>query len=104
MIMIPPQRWLPGNSESSVECLCWAPGPRLFSAGLHGLVLEHDLDALATKHQSAATSGAAWCMQYHSGRNRDDFSADVIDFGFYFLCISPYKDINCKLAVQMKFF
>ena len=68
------QRWLPGNSESSVESLCWAPGPRLFSAGLHGLVLEHDLDALATKHQSAATSGAAWCMQYHRGRNREGVS------------------------------
>ena len=46
----------------------------MFSAGLHGLVLEHDLDALATKHQFAATSGAAWCMQYHRGRNRDGFS------------------------------
>ncbi len=66
------QRWLPGNSESSVESLCWAgdAGDRLFSTGLHGLVLEHSLDALCTKSQFAVTSGPAWCMEYHAGRNR----------------------------------
>jgi hypothetical protein len=29
------QKWIPGNSESSVEGLVWARG-RLFSTGLHG--------------------------------------------------------------------
>jgi U3 small nucleolar RNA-associated protein 4 len=66
------ERWFPGNSESSVESLCWAgqKEDRLFSTGLHGLVLEHDLSAHCTKHQFAVTSGPAWCMQYHKGRNR----------------------------------
>jgi U3 small nucleolar RNA-associated protein 4 len=63
------QKWIPGNSESSVEALAWAKG-RLFSTGLHGLVLEHDLNTLGTRKQFAVTSGPAWCMSYHAGQNR----------------------------------
>ncbi|TRY62961.1 hypothetical protein TCAL_04923 [Tigriopus californicus] len=63
-------KWLAGNAEASIEALSWA-GPdqdRLFSTGLHGLVLEYDLVRLATKHQSAVTSGPAWCMGVHGDR------------------------------------
>ena len=63
------RQWIPGNAESSVEALAWARG-RLFSTGLHGLVLEHDLHSLATRNQFAVTSGPAWCMQYNAARNR----------------------------------
>lgn len=63
------ERWIPGNSESSVEALAWA-GERLFSTGLHGLVLEHDLQSLSTRNQFAVTSGPAWCMEYNDASNR----------------------------------
>ena len=51
---------------------------RLFSTGLHGLLIEHDLDKvdhLSTTDNSynqdkqtvwSVTSGAAWCMSYNS--------------------------------------
>ena len=50
---------------------------RLFSTGLHGLLIEHDLDKvdhLSTTDNSynqdkqtvwSVTSGAAWCMSYN---------------------------------------
>lgn len=64
------QRWIPGNSESSVEALTWS-GERLFSTGLHGLVLEHDLvHTLGTRNQFAVTSGPAWCMAANKKQNR----------------------------------
>eukprot|EP00095_Tigriopus_kingsejongensis_P002112 snap_masked-scaffold447_size167621-processed-gene-0.5 protein:Tk02112 transcript:snap_masked-scaffold447_size167621-processed-gene-0.5-mRNA-1 annotation:"Cirhin" len=57
-------QWFPGNAEASIEALAWG-GPRqdrLFSTGLHGLVLEYDLARLATRTQSSVTSGPSWCM------------------------------------------
>jgi hypothetical protein len=55
---------------------------RLFSTGLHGLLIEHDLDHLdlnnkddnqyAQEKQSvwSVTSGAAWCMKYNVRANK----------------------------------
>jgi hypothetical protein len=37
--------------QGSVESLCWA-GSRLFSCGLHGLLLEYDLKKLSVKGSS----------------------------------------------------
>jgi len=54
-------RLIPGNSESSIESLAWAGG-RLFSCGLHGLVIEYDLNRLCAKSHHSVTSGPAWCI------------------------------------------
>ena len=55
---------------------------RLFSTGLHGLLIEHDLDHLdhtnkddnhyGQEKQSvwSVTSGAAWCMKYNGRANK----------------------------------
>jgi len=58
-------RLIPGNSESSVESLAWA-GDRLFSCGLHGLVIEYDLNQLCVKSHHSVTSGPAWCLSVDS--------------------------------------
>ena len=52
-----------------MEALAWA-GDRLFSTGLHGLVLEYDLERLNTRAEFAVTSGPSWCMAYHAESNR----------------------------------
>ncbi|CAL4191113.1 unnamed protein product, partial [Meganyctiphanes norvegica] len=50
-----------GNEESSVEALIWCHG-RLFSAGLHGFILEYDLGTLQAKSHTAVTGGPTWCL------------------------------------------
>ena len=55
---------------------------RLFSTGLHGLLIEHDLDTLdqiqndnnlyiqEKQNVWSVTSGAAWCMRFNARANR----------------------------------
>ena len=55
---------------------------RLFSTGLHGLLIEHNLDhldhnkkdkmAILKEKQSvwSVTSGAAWCMKFNNRSNK----------------------------------
>lgn len=50
-----------GHTENSVESLLWI-GPRLFSTGLHGAVVEYDLRMLGIKHRVMVVGGTAWCM------------------------------------------
>ena len=50
-----------GHPENSVENILWI-GPRLFSTGLHGMIVEYDLTTLSIKNEVAVTGGAAWCM------------------------------------------
>ncbi|KAG7200412.1 hypothetical protein KM043_017865 [Ampulex compressa] len=50
-----------GHPENSIEAILWING-RLFSTGLHGLIVEYDLTTLVTKYEVAVTGGAAWCM------------------------------------------
>ncbi|XP_043677473.1 U3 small nucleolar RNA-associated protein 4 homolog [Vespula pensylvanica] len=52
---------IPGHSENSVESILWI-GSRLFSTGLHGLIVEYNLITLGIKYKVAVTGGAAWCM------------------------------------------
>ena len=55
---------------------------RLFSTGLHGLLIEHDLDQMDHSNRGdshyvqekqsvwSVTSGAAWCMKYNVRANK----------------------------------
>lgn len=52
---------LPADSEASIEGLSWCDG-RLFSVGLHGFVLEHDLSLCTVKSRTAVTGGPTWCI------------------------------------------
>ncbi len=55
------------DEETSVESLAFARPKRLFSCGLHGLVVEHDLDSLSTRRKYAVSaSGPAWCIEYNA--------------------------------------
>ncbi|XP_012526821.1 U3 small nucleolar RNA-associated protein 4 homolog [Monomorium pharaonis] len=50
-----------GHTENSVESILWIDS-RLFSTGLHGAVVEYDLNTLSIKHEVMVIGGAAWCM------------------------------------------
>lgn len=45
----------------SIEGLAWC-GDRLFSVGLHGLLVEYDLNKLLVKHKAVVTGEAAFCL------------------------------------------
>ena len=51
----------PHSDDVSVESLVWA-GERLFSCGLHGQVVEYDLDKRQELRRYPVTSGPAWTM------------------------------------------
>ena len=51
----------PASEDVSVESLAWAGG-RLFSCGLHGQVVEYDLDKRSEAKRYPVTSGPAWCL------------------------------------------
>ena len=71
---------LPTNLQKNIKSRLSAPigDNRLFSTGLHGLLIEHDLDKLddVNTHDKlynhdkqtvwSVTSGAAWCMSYNA--------------------------------------
>ena len=60
----------PAASEDvSVESLAWAGG-RLFSCGLHGQVVEYDLDTRREARRYPVTSGPAWCTAVDRGCSR----------------------------------
>ncbi|XP_023334563.1 U3 small nucleolar RNA-associated protein 4 homolog, partial [Eurytemora carolleeae] len=56
------QKTIHGTPEGSVESLCWVDN-RLFSCGLHGFLLEYDLNKLKVKAEHTVTSGPAWCLK-----------------------------------------
>lgn len=84
------ERSIPGEaSEGSIEALAWAKPKsensedskqwRLFSAGLHGLVIEHRLESKEIKdylhyypqrNSWAVTSGAGWCMKFNEASGK----------------------------------
>lgn len=56
-----------GRPENSVESILWI-GPRLFSTGLQGAVVEYDLSTLRVKYEIMVVGGSAWCMDInHKG-------------------------------------
>ncbi|KAJ8927588.1 hypothetical protein NQ314_019933 [Rhamnusium bicolor] len=56
------ERTIASSTENfSIEGLAWC-GNRLFSVGLHGLLIEYDLYKLALKSRSAVTGEAAFCL------------------------------------------
>ncbi|KAK4308157.1 hypothetical protein Pmani_020125 [Petrolisthes manimaculis] len=55
------QKVLPGGEESSVEGVAWC-GERLFSAGLQGFILEHDLVTNGILSRTSVTGGPTWCL------------------------------------------
>ncbi|CAL8070237.1 unnamed protein product [Orchesella dallaii] len=57
------------DGKPSVESLVWAQG-RLFSGGLHGFIVEHDLRSGKIKNKTAATSGPVWCLAVKSDESQ----------------------------------
>ncbi|XP_045118529.1 U3 small nucleolar RNA-associated protein 4 homolog [Portunus trituberculatus] len=55
------QLFLPGDNDSSVEAMVWCQG-RLFSAGLHGFLLEHNLASREVTLRTPITGGPTWCL------------------------------------------
>lgn len=58
-----------GHAENSVESILWIDS-RLFSTGLHGAVVEYDLQTLSIKHEVMVIGGAAWCMDVNQTKTR----------------------------------
>ncbi|XP_011647712.1 U3 small nucleolar RNA-associated protein 4 homolog [Pogonomyrmex barbatus] len=58
-----------GHAENSVESVLWIES-RLFSTGLHGAVVEYDLQTLGIKHEDMVVGGAAWCMDVNQEKTR----------------------------------
>jgi len=56
----------PHQEDISVESLAWA-GDRLFSCGLHGQVVEYNLDSRQEAKRYPVTSGPAWCLAIDRG-------------------------------------
>ncbi|XP_035213233.1 U3 small nucleolar RNA-associated protein 4 homolog isoform X2 [Stegodyphus dumicola] len=86
------EKVIPGSSTTSVETLAWC-NDRLFSAGLHGYIAEHNLNTLIPKYQLSVTSGCPiWCMSVNEDKtclaigNEDghvvlhDMSPEGLDF------------------------
>ncbi|KAF7270743.1 hypothetical protein GWI33_016325 [Rhynchophorus ferrugineus] len=56
------ERTIPANLENfSIEGLCWF-GDRLFSVGIHGLLVEYNLQELAIKNKWMVTGESAMCL------------------------------------------
>jgi len=56
----------PHTDSVSVESLAWG-GDKLYSCGLHGQVVQYDLDRLCEARRHAVTSGPAWCLAIDKG-------------------------------------
>lgn len=52
-----------------MESILWI-GPRLFSTGLQGAVIEYDLMTLGIKYEVMVIGGAAWCMDVNHEKTR----------------------------------
>jgi len=59
----------PHTESVSVESLAWG-GDRLYSCGLHGQVVEYDLERLCEARRHAVTSGPAWCLAIDKGGSK----------------------------------
>uniref|UniRef100_A0A0K2T9K3 Cirhinlike [Apis mellifera] n=1 Tax=Lepeophtheirus salmonis TaxID=72036 RepID=A0A0K2T9K3_LEPSM len=57
------QRWLP-TGESSLEAIAFGAKGRMYSTGLHGYILSHDIQSGAVS-KSPVSWGASWCLDYH---------------------------------------
>ena len=79
---------------------------RLFSTGLHGLLIEHDLDKLDHINDDnlhnqdkqtvwSVTSGAAWCMSYNTRAKK---LAVGTEEGILILIFGEYK-VSCSVRI-----
>ncbi|XP_018569516.1 U3 small nucleolar RNA-associated protein 4 homolog [Anoplophora glabripennis] len=59
----------PESENFSIESLKWFNN-RLFSVGLHGLLIEYDLYKLAVRNRSTVTGEAAFCLDIHSSKSQ----------------------------------
>lgn len=60
---------LHGDTHTSIEALQWCKG-RLFSAGLNGFLLEHDLATSGVKSCTAVTGGPTWCLALSADKKK----------------------------------
>ncbi|KAG2393149.1 hypothetical protein C9374_009726 [Naegleria lovaniensis] len=61
---------IPGKIGTSVEGMIWTKDNRLFTAGLHGMITEWDLEKQIPKRISTAVlGGAIWSMDYCEEKN-----------------------------------
>ncbi|KAJ8924814.1 hypothetical protein NQ315_000968 [Exocentrus adspersus] len=64
------ERSIASTAENfSIEGLKWC-NDRLFSVGLHGLLIEYDLRKLCAKSRSAVTGEAAFCLDIHTAKSQ----------------------------------
>ncbi|XP_078689122.1 U3 small nucleolar RNA-associated protein 4 homolog [Branchiostoma floridae x Branchiostoma belcheri] len=57
-----------GDAGRSVEAMVWV-GQRLFSAGLHGDIIEYDMTKLTPKYAVDSYGGAVWCMAANNSQS-----------------------------------
>eukprot|EP00096_Caligus_rogercresseyi_P014742 TRINITY_DN7239_c0_g1_i1.p1 TRINITY_DN7239_c0_g1~~TRINITY_DN7239_c0_g1_i1.p1 ORF type:complete len:724 (-),score=124.32 TRINITY_DN7239_c0_g1_i1:22-2148(-) len=57
------QAWLP-TGESSLEALAFGSGGRIYSTGLHGWILAHEIKSGALK-KIPVSWGPSWCLDFH---------------------------------------
>lgn len=74
-----------GDEDSSVEALAWCNG-RLFSAGLHGFLLEYDLASCTVRSRTAVTGGPTWCLALSPNKQKLAVSCNVCIF--LYICSS----------------
>jgi U3 small nucleolar RNA-associated protein 4 len=64
------ERTIASSAENfSIEGLIWCD-TRLFSVGLHGLLIEYDLYKLEVRNKLVVTGGAAFCLDINAEKNR----------------------------------
>ncbi|KAF0980664.1 hypothetical protein FDP41_013147 [Naegleria fowleri] len=61
---------IPGKIGTTVEAMIWTKNNQLFTAGLHGMITEWDLEKQIPKRISTAVlGGAIWAMDYCEEKN-----------------------------------
>lgn len=64
------ERTIASSTENfSIEGLAWCDS-RLFSVGLHGLLIEYDLVKLGVKNRSVVTGEAAFCLDINKQKSQ----------------------------------
>lgn len=63
------ERTIPANLENfSIEGLCWF-GDRLFSVGIHGFLVEYNLQELSIRNKWMVTGESAMCLDICQGKS-----------------------------------
>eukprot|EP00041_Stephanoeca_diplocostata_P020947 m.479319 g.479319 ORF g.479319 m.479319 type:complete len:845 (-) comp21699_c0_seq1:208-2742(-) len=61
------ERIIPGSADASVEAVVWH-GDRLFTAGLHSMIMEWNASTLKVEGMVDSYGGSVWCMDMnHAG-------------------------------------